>query len=145
MVKVIGTRGKAVDIQVLGIAAVMHRLRSAGKKIESSADLGVVKAGGFIQEEVKESIMGHRAETRSVDTGKLGNSIVVNKIKKAVVKVLPRKDIYPGGANTQDVATYLEYGTSRIQPARRHFRNTKTRNQDKIRGIIDKEIRIGRI
>ncbi len=144
MVKVIGTRGKVVDIEVLGIAAVMDRLRRAGKEVESSADLGVVKAGGFVEEEVKESIMGHRPEPRSVDTGRLGNSIEFEKTAKAQGVVKPRKENYPGGANTQDVATYLEFGTSRIPP-RRHFRNTKTRNQDKVRDIIDKEIRIGRI
>ena len=145
MVKVIGTRGKAVDIQVAGIGEVIRRLRLEGKRIESSADLGVVKAGGFVEEEVKESIMGKRAETRSVDTGTLGNSIEFTKTGKAQGIVKPKKITYPGGATTQDVATFLEYGTSRIQPPRRHFRNTKARNQGKVRNIIDKEIRIGRI
>jgi len=51
MAKVIGTTGKAVNIQVLGVAATMERLRRAGKEIESSADLGVMKAGTFIEEE----------------------------------------------------------------------------------------------
>ncbi len=145
MVRITGTSGKVVDIQVAGIAEVMRRLRSAGKKIESSADLGVVKAGAFVEEEVKESIMGKRAEPRSVDTGRLGNSIEFNKTKKAEGVVKPKKDRYPqGGVTTQDVATFLEYGTSSVPP-RRHFRNTKTRNQGKVRNIIDKEISIGRI
>ena len=143
MVKVVGTRGRTVDIQVLGVGAVMTRLLLQNKKIESSADLGVVKAGAYVEEEVKESIMGRRAETRSVDTGRLGNSIEFTKTGKAEGKVEPKGDNYPGtSTNTKDVATHLEYGTSSLPP-RRHFRNTEARNKGKVKDIIKKEISIG--
>jgi len=145
MVRVVGGRGKFVDIHMTGMSMVMHRLRSAQKEVESSADLGVIKAGGHVQEEVKESIAGRRAEPKSVDTGLLGNSIVVNKIKKAEVKVEPRGDTYPGtSTTTKEVATHLEYGTSKINP-RRHFRNTEARTKGEVKGIIQKEIKIGKI
>ncbi len=147
MVKVTGRKGNVVEVDVLGIRAVIDRLRSQGKDVEDATDLGVIKAGGFIEEEVKESIMGNRAEPKSVDTGRLGNSIEFEKTGRAQGVVKPKKESYPeGGANTQEVATFLEFGTSRINP-RRHFRNTKTRNRGKISEIINKEIRIrmGRI
>ena len=142
MVRVVGTRGNLVNIHVLGIAVVMDRLRRAGKEIESSVDLGVVKAGAFVEEEVKESIMGNRVELKSVDTGRLGNSIEFNKKGKAHGVVEPRSEKYPNGATTTEVATILEYGTSRIVP-RKHFKNTETRTKGKVKDIIANEIKIG--
>ena len=146
MVRVTGTKGNVVDIQVLGINAVMLRLRQQGKMIESSADLGVVKAGAYVEEEVKESIMGNRPEPKSVDTGRLGNSIEFTKTGKAQGKVEPKGDTYPGtSTTTKEVANHLEYGTSKIQPPRRHFRNTESRTKGEVKEIIQKEIKIGKI
>jgi len=139
MVKVTGTKGNVVDIEVRGIAEVMRRMRAAGMEIQNASDLGVVKAGGYVEEEVKESIMGHKAEPRSVNTGQLANSIEFSKTGKAVGKIEPKGDSYPNGQTTKEVATYLEYGTSRISP-RRHFRNTESRNKGKVFEIIKKEV-----
>ena len=101
----------------------------------------MIKAGAFIEDEVKESIIGKRAETKSVETGRLGRSIQYFKTGNAEGVVRPRKEVYPGtSTTTEDVATHLEYGTTRIKPARRHFRNTKTRNSKKIQEIIKKEV-----
>ena len=82
----------------------------------------------FIQGEVKSSIAGQRAEPTSVDTGRFLNS----------VDVILGKDI---GIVFTDVeyAKHLEYGTSKFH-ARSHFRNTKFRNQDKVKEIIKEEI-----
>ena len=144
MAKVTGTSGKLVEFQITGVGEVIRRLRAVNKKVESSADLGVIKAGAFIEDEVKESISGRRAELQSVDTGLLLNSIEFVKTGNAEGKVEPKSKTYIEGGNTQEVATHLEYGTSRISP-RRHFRNTEARNANKIRDIIDKEINIGPI
>jgi len=139
MVKVTGTKGNVVDIEIIGIGETIRRMNMIGQQIENSADLGVVKAGTYIEEEVKESIMGHKAEPRSVNTGQLANSIEFSKTGKAVGKIEPKGDSYPNGQTTKEVATYLEYGTSRISP-RRHFRNTESRNKGKVFEIIKKEV-----
>ncbi|MHA1868748.1 MAG: HK97-gp10 family putative phage morphogenesis protein [Candidatus Heimdallarchaeaceae archaeon] len=131
--KVIGTHGKVVDVQLLGVGEVMRRLRMAGKEIESSAEVGIVKAGAFVEEEVKESVMGNRAEPRSVDTGHFVNDIKAEKIGKEQMKIHAPNTPY---------AKFLEYGTSKMV-ARSHFRNTKIRNQKKVKDIVGKEIKIG--
>ena len=130
MVSVTGTKGNAVQVEVLGIAEVMRMLRAKGKQIAAGADLGVVRAGTYIQEEVKESIMGNRAEHKSVDTGEFVNSVEFIKTGKAKGKV----------ESKVPYAKNLEYGTSKMAP-RRHFGNTKTRNQMKVKTIIDAEIK----
>ena len=146
MVRVTGTKGNVVDIQVLGINAVMLRLRQQGKMIESSADLGVVKAGAYVEEEVKESIMGNRPEPKSVDTGRLGNSIEFTKTGKAQGKVEPKGDTYPGtSTTTKDVALWMEYSPNILGGPRRHFRNTEARTKGEVKGIIQTEIKIGKI
>ena len=130
MVGVKGTKGNLVQVEIHGIGEVMRQLQHANKQILQGADMGVVRAGTFIQEEVKESIIGNRPERKSVDTGKFANSINFKKTKKAEGKV----------ETNVSYAKHLEYGTSRIEP-RRHFMNTKARNQGKIKEIIEKEIK----
>lgn len=139
MAKVTGTKGNVVSFEVKGIGEVTRLLRAAGKEIEIGADLGVIRAATFVAEEVQDSIAGRKAETKSVDTGRLINSIQVQKLKKAEAKVAPKRISYPGGSNTQEVATILEKGTSKVLP-RRHFKNTQQRNKGKIKEIIETEI-----
>lgn len=92
------------------------------------ADTGIKDAGFFIQEEVKQSIAGHRAEHVSVDTGRFLNSIQTN-FKKLQAIIFP----------TVDYADFLEFGTSKLQP-RHHFSNTKKRNAGKIKAFIQAEV-----
>ena len=69
------------------------------------------------------------------------NSIEFKKTGNAQGVVKPRKEQYPNSkSNTLDVALILEKGTSTRTP-RRHFGNTKTRNEKKIKDIIDSEIK----
>jgi len=140
MAKVIGTHGKIVDFQVFGVATVMARIKKTGMDIKDGADLGVVQAGAFIEDEVKESIAGRRAEARNVDTGQLINSIEFNKTGDAQGIIKPRSESYPGGANTQEVATILEYGSQGRQ-SQPHFRNTEKRNKDKVKEKIEEVIK----
>ena len=130
MVTVTGTKGNPVQVEVLGINEVMRMLQAKGQQITAGADFGVVRAGTYIQEEVKESIMGNRAEHKSVDTGRFANSVEFIKTGKIQGKV----------ESQVPYAQHLEYGTSRIAP-RRHFSNTKTRNETKVKTIIDAEIK----
>jgi len=140
MVKVTGTKGNIVDVQILGVGEVLRLLQQKQKRIIIGEELGIVRAGTFIQEEVKESIIGNRAEKKSVDSGNFANSIEFKKIAKDEGRVSPSSRKYPNGQTTDKVALILENGTSKIRP-RRHFGNTKTRNQQKIKEIIEDEIK----
>ena len=143
MVRVKGRTGQTISVHMTGIGEVMRRLRLANKTIESSADLGVVKAGAFIEEEVKESIIGNRVETKSVDSGKFANSIEFTKTGKAVGIVAPKRKRYPKSKQTtEDIALFMEKGTSKIAP-RRHFGNTEKRNIGKVKDIIKNAIKKG--
>ena len=104
MVKVIGTKGNAVKVEIHGIREVIRLLGRKGLQIKTGADRGVVRAGAFIQEEVKESIIGNRPEPKSVDTGLFANSIEFKKTGFAQGIVQPRKDRYPNSnTNTRIV------------------------------------------
>ena len=136
MARVIGTRGKVVDFEVRGVATTMARLKLANIEIKDGADLGVVKAGAFVEEEVKESVAGRRAEKRNVDTGRLINDIEFKKTGEAEGVISPQGDVNPEGVNTKEVATFLEFG-SQGRPAQPHFRNTEKRNKGEVRKIIE--------
>ncbi len=135
MVRIRGSTGKIVDIQVLGIAEVHRRIRKAGMDIKDGADLGVVKAGGFVEEELKESIMGRRDEPRSVMTGNFANSIEFRKIRDSEGVVEATSRPYPNSDMTTDkVAAILE-------GKRKHFENTRSRTKDKVRDIVQEQIK----
>ena len=140
MAKVKGTGGKFISVQMTGVGAAIKKLREDGIEVEHASDLGVIKAGAFVEEEVKESIMGNRAEPKSVDTGLLINSIDFERTGIAEGIVEPESQTYPGtSTTTKDTATFMEFGTSRIAP-RRHFTNTKQRTQSEVQEIIRKEV-----
>lgn len=139
MVKVLGSAGKVVEIQVLGIGEIIKRLQQANQTIKDTMDLGVVRAGGYVEEELKESIMGHRAPSpRSVRTGLFANSIEFFKIRdyEGVVKSNPTP--YPENPNvtTEDVAGFLEED-------RMHFGTTRDRTANRVQEIIKEEIERG--
>ena len=128
MVMVRGTHG-GVNIEVKGIGEVLRYLRSKNKFIQNKSDLNVLKAANFYQQEVQESIMGNRVEPKSVDTGRFGRSINLDKIKSAEYKVF----------TNVPYAVFLEHGTSKMG-ARRHFSNSLERNRSKIREIVGKNL-----
>ena len=143
MVKVKSSSGGFVNVKVKGIAQARHFLLTKEKDIKDGADAGVFQAANFVQQEVQEDIIGNRAgATKSVDTGRFGNSISVDKLRKSVYKVFPLKSTYPGThTTTEDVARILEFGTSRIAP-RRHFGRTRDRTRVAVRKIVDKEVNL---
>lgn len=118
-----------VKVEVIGVPEVQKFLNSKNKKFHSAIAKAMMKSGFFIEGEVKQSIAGQRAEPRSVDTGRFMQSVK--------------------GTSTNDSATissdveyakHLEYGTSKMR-ARQHFRNTKFRNQGKVKEIIEREVK----
>ncbi len=138
MAKVRGSKG-LVDIKLINMSNVLRFLRKKGKDIKDGSDLGTFRAANFVQEEVQQSILGRRAESKSVASGRFASSVSLNKIKDSQYLVFPRKTRYPGGQTTEKVAEILEFGTSRISP-RRHFENTKNRTKDKVRKEIKRAI-----
>ena len=123
----------SVNIQIKGIARTSAFLSAKNKEALMRADSAIKKAGFFIQGEVVHSIAGRRAEHKSVDTGNFMNSILA---------IFPKKLTANIGSNKYPVkyANFLEYGTSSFR-GRRHFRNTKTRNEKKIQTFVDTEIK----
>jgi len=140
LVKVSSSAGGKVNIEVHGINETKMFLEAKRRIVLTASDAGVLRAANYVEQEVQESIIGNRAEPKSVRTGLFGNSIRVDKISNAAFKVYPEKSSYPGGTvTTEDVARILEYGTSTMMP-RRHFRNTESRTKGKVQEIIEKEI-----
>lgn len=132
MVKITGTKGNVVSFEIRGINETLRLLRATGKKIESAADFGVIKAASFIEGEVKESVSGKRAEHKSVDTGDFIRDIQVKKIKKAEAKVHAPNTPY---------ANHVEFSDRIKGGPRLHFRNTEKRNKKNVKNIIDTEIK----
>ena len=118
-----------VSIKVTGIPKVTAYLTLKDKAILNAASKAIKEAGFFIEGEVKESISGHRAETKSVDTGRFLGSVKSEKKKKLQAKV----------SSDVSYAKHLEFGTSRISP-RRHFNNTAKRNKKKVQEFIQKAV-----
>jgi HK97 gp10 family phage protein len=119
----------SIQIKVTGIKKVHKFLDVKSKLIGIHLFNGLRKATFFMQGEVKESIAGRRAEPTSVDTGRFLNSVDVSIGKKEglVYSHVP-------------YAKFLEWGTSKMQ-ARKHFNNSADRNKEKVRNIIEREIR----
>jgi len=130
MVFVPSSRDGTVQVEIKGVAQSLAFIRRKGKDVKAGADAGVFQAANFIQQEVQESIIGNRAEPKSVDTGRFANSIQVNKKEFAVFEV----------STKVPYAVFLEFGTSRV-PARMHFRNTLSVNKAKVRKIVEQAIK----
>lgn len=124
----------SVNIQIKGIPKVTALLALKNKETMIRANDAVKKAGFFIQSEVVASIAGQRAENRSVDTGFFMNSILA---------IFPKQLIANIGSNKYPVkyANSLEYNPSIKGGPRRHFNNTKIRNELKVKEFINKEIK----
>lgn len=104
---------------------LMKKQKNIVKEIFKSMN----EIGDLIEEEVKESIKGNRAEPRSIDTRQFVRSVKVNLLRDNV-----------GISSDVKQAKLLEHGTSKIKP-RRHFSNTVDRNKLKVISIMKNNIR----
>ena len=125
MVKVASSSGGFVQVEVKGVAEAIEVIRKKGKDVVDGTDAKVFQAANALQQEIQESIIGNRAEPKSVDTGTFANSIEVGK--KELNKYSISTDV--------EYAKFLEYGTSRLEP-RNHFRNSLSRMRVKILEIL---------
>ncbi len=122
-----------VSIKVDGIPQTKAFLSLKNKEALVRVNDAIKKVGFFIETEVVQSIAGQRAEHKSVDTGNFKNSILA---------VFPKRFTAIIGSNKYPVpyANFLEYGTSTFT-GRSHFRNTATRNTQKVNEFIEKEVK----
>ena len=125
MVKVESSSGGFVKVEVKGVSEAMRKIMEKGKEIKDGKDAKTFQAANFIQQEIQESIIGNRTETKSVDTGNFANSISIDKLADL------RYSVY----TNVPYAKFLEYGTVFMAP-RMHFRNTVNRVKDKAISII---------
>src|SRR3990167_1039783 len=128
-----------VQIEIYGIAEVQRRLQALGHVVWAGVDSATLEAANMVQSEVQSSIIGIRDEPKSVDTGRFGNGIVVDKLDKAVYTIKP-EGTYPNGQTVSEIATILEYGTSTIFE-RRHFRNSLARKEKEVKETIARAVR----
>ena len=119
-----------IRIEIKGIEEVQKFLKNANAEKLQKAQEGLNQAGLFIQGEIVESIAGHRAEPRSVDTGRFMGSIKKVDIAPLII----------GVETNVEYAKFLEYGTSKMEP-RMHFRNTLTREEKKVVGYLKEKIK----
>jgi len=119
-----------ISAHITGIRKAQAYLLAKKVVVKKQEQVGLNKAALFLQGEVKQSIAGHRNEPTSVDTGRFLNSVdtSVGKDDAIVFTNLP-------------YAPPLEFGTTRIK-ARKHFRNSKDRNKQKMVEIMQREISI---
>lgn len=120
---------KGIIIEIKGLEEVRNKLKTFNQEKLRQAEQGIKNAGFYVQSEVQESIAGHRAELRSVDTGRFMGSVKTTFPQPFVASVETNVEYAPD----------LEYGTTKMQP-RSHFRNSADRNRDNVKKIIAQEI-----
>lgn len=140
MVRVQGSSG-VVRVTVLGIVDTMAMLRRKNIQIATEVELETAQTANFAGQEVQESIMGNRAEERSIDSGFLANNIEVEANDKLSYVIKPSENSYPTKDITaKEVALFLENGTVSIAP-RQHFANTRERLKPLIKKRYDGRIK----
>ena len=121
--------GNGFTIKVAGLPKVKRFLKAKKVNTDEKVKIGIVRATIFVQGEVKDSIAGRKAETKSVDTGRFLNSVGTefSNTEGEVFSHLP-------------YAKKLEYGTDFKNSPRKHFRNSLDRSKPKIKDIIQQSI-----
>lgn len=118
-----------ISFEVKGTKKAVAFLKRENSAATSAVTQALSQISLFLEGEVKQSISGRRAETRSVDTGRFINSVTsTSDSKEAKVD------------SNVDYAAFLEFGSSRARP-RRHFGNTLARNNQKIKSFLDNALK----
>ena len=118
-----------ISITMTGAKSLGKFLNKKNTKINQIVENAIKQVGFFMEGEVKDSIAGRRAEPRTVDTGRLLNSVKSTNPRKFQSKV----------ETNVEYAKHLEHGTSKLAP-RHHFKNSATRNKTKINRFIQSKV-----
>ena len=119
-----------LGIKIEGMPKAIKYVNGKIDEAIKNANKGVKEATLFVESEVKQSIAGHRAEHTSVDTGRFLNSVQSS---------FPRQ--LQGEVSTNvDYAESLEYSPNIVAGPRKHFGNTKIRNEAKIVKFVQNEV-----
>ena len=118
-----------IKMSITGVGAVMTLLQSKKGNVDSEVKTALGKIGLHMQNEVKESISGHRSEPTSVDTGHLMRNVFFQTGKKEVAIFT-----HVSYANIVENSTRIKGGP------RRHFQNSLNRNKAKIKEIVEGQI-----
>ena len=118
-----------IKVKTTGLKNAVAFLSKKNVSLKKEIKIGLGKVGEFVKEEVQSSVEGNRAEHKSVDSGDFLNSIDFSLSNNSVVIF---SDV--------EHAKFLEHGTSRI-PARGHFGNSVSRNKEKIKDIINAQVK----
>jgi len=118
-----------ISVVAKNIPKTLAFIKLKNKNVKGSVKRAMNLVGIHVQGEVKTSIVGQRAETKSVVTGDFMRSVDFHTTseKATIFSKIP-------------YAWKLEYGTNFKNSPRKHFRNTLAREKDKAREIIKKEI-----
>ena len=120
---------KSISFKIFGLSTANIYLKNSKAATKRGISSAMNKIILFMEGEVKDSIAGHKAETKSVDTGHFLNKVSSKSTSESAI--------------IQDGTTYgkyLEYGTSRLGE-RRHFRNSLARNKSKIQEFLNSQIK----
>ena len=120
---------KQLSFKVLGVKATQAYLKAKDGQAGSLIKKAMTQATLFLEGEVKGSIAGRKAEPRSVDTGRFMGSVT-------------SKSSSTQGVVSSDVkySPVLEYGGAG-RTGRKHFRNSLSRNQGKIKEYFKDKLR----
>ena len=117
-------------VQVIGVKEAVKMLDMKNKQVIEKVSAAISTSALDGEAEVKQSIAGSRAELRSVDTGRLMGSVSSVPINPLQVSV----------ETNVEYAKFIEYGTSKLNP-RYHFRNTASREREKVINRIRQAVR----
>jgi len=118
----------SLSIELVGVKELKSFMNDLSKQSVNGMNKAVARASIFVQGEVKDSIAGRKAETKSVDTGRFLNSVGI-RVGNQGAEVF----------SDLSYAKFLEFGTGKFA-ARRHFNNTAVRSKEKVREIFSDEI-----
>lgn len=120
---------RGISFGIAGIATSIAFFKGREEAIQKAVTKQLAVSVVELKEEVKSSIEGSRAESRSVDTGEFLNSV-------------ESKSDETTGIVSSDVpqALFMEFGTTKI-PERRHFRNSLDRKKKKIEEDLDNAVK----
>ena len=119
-----------VNMNIFGIPQTIALLQKKVTNINKQISDSMNKTGRLMQNEVKESISGHRSEPTSVDTGHLMRNVffIIKGNEVIIFTCVP-------------YANHVENSTKIKGGPRRHFQNSLNRNKLKIVEILRQEIK----